>query len=127
MRPRKSSVEIVLSLLLTFSFALVDWCHAALAAEPDFALVVHREEGRETRMSMSEIAKLPRVSVRAKDEKGKESVWEGTLLHEVLKAAGVNFGEAIRGAALANISWSKRLMVIELSLRYRKWTLHSPI
>ena len=53
-------------------------------------------------MSIGEIAKLPHVSVRAKDEKSKESVWEGTPLHEVLTVAGVNFGEAIRGAALAN-------------------------
>ena len=65
-------------------------------------LYVGGEEGRETRLEMSQMAKLPRLSVRAKDEQGKESVWEGTPLHEVLKAAGVKFGEAIRGKALAN-------------------------
>ena len=43
-----------------------------------------------------------RVSVRAKDEKGRESVWEGAALHEVLNAAGVKLGEAIRGAVLVN-------------------------
>jgi hypothetical protein len=76
--------------LLTLSFAFVDWHQEASAAETQFVLTV------------AEIAKLPRVSVRAKDEKGKDAVWEGTTLHEVLRAAGVNFGEAIRGAALAN-------------------------
>ncbi len=35
-------------------------------------------------------------------KKGKESVWEGPTLHEILKAAGVKFSEAIRGKALAN-------------------------
>lgn len=99
---RKSLTEILPIPLVTLSFALVDFHRAAGGAEPEFALIVRNEEGRETRMSMGEIAKLPRVSVRAKDEKGKESVWEGTALHEVLKAAGVKLGEAIRGAALAN-------------------------
>jgi hypothetical protein len=53
-------------------------------------------------MSLSEIAKLPRTRIQAKDEKGKDSVWEGPLLSEVLRAGGVKFGEAIRGNALAN-------------------------
>ena len=47
-------------------------------------------------------AKLPRTRIKAKDEKGKDSVWEGPLLSEVLRAGGVKFGEAIRGKALAN-------------------------
>lgn len=102
MRRRKSIAGIFPIFLLTLAFAFPDWCHTAWAAEPDFALVVRGEEGREIRMSLSEMARLPRFSVRAKDEKGKESVWEGPTLHEVLKAAGVKFGEAIRGKALAN-------------------------
>jgi len=72
------------------------------AADAESALHVGGEEGRETQLEMSQIAKLPRLSVRAKDEQGKESVWEGTPLHEVLKAAGAKFGAAIPGKALAN-------------------------
>ncbi len=70
MRRRKSIAGIFPIFLLTLAFAFPDWCHTAWAAEPDFALVVRGEEGREIRLSMGEIAKLPRVSVRAKDEKG---------------------------------------------------------
>jgi len=102
MRSRKRIDEFLPILLVTFLLALVPTHHTARAAEPEFTLIVRNEEGRETRVSLGELAKLPRVSVRAKDEKGKEAVWEGTALHEVLKAAGVKFGEAIRGAALAN-------------------------
>lgn len=102
MRRRKSIAEIFSILLVTLSFALVFFHHTARGAEPESALVVRTEEGREFRMSLGEIAKLPRVSVLAKDEKGKESVWEGATLQEVLKAAGVKLGEAIRGKALAS-------------------------
>lgn len=113
MRGRKDIVEVLPILLLTLLLTLVATHHALRAAEPEFALIVRNEEGRETRMSMGEFAKFPRVNVRAKDEKGKEAVWEGTALHEVLKAAGVKFGDAIRGAALANY------LIVEAADGYR--------
>lgn len=122
MRDRKSIAVIVPVLVVMFLLAMVSIPHAAHGSDPEFALIVRSEEGRETKVSMGEIAKLPRASVWAKDEKGKESVWEGTALHEVLKAAGVKLGEAIRGAALANYLMVEAAVVIELSLRYRKWT-----
>lgn len=53
-------------------------------------------------MSLSAVTKLPRLRIRAADEKGTESVWEGTPLYEVLKAAGIKFGEALRGPGMAN-------------------------
>jgi len=109
MRRRKSIAEIVPIVLVTLSFALIDFHHTARGAESEFALIVRSEEGRETRMSMAEIAKLPRVNVRAKDEKGKESIWEGATLHQVLKAAGIEFGAAIRGKTLANYLWVEAL------------------
>lgn len=102
MQCRKSGANIYLIMVLALLITSADRRSTISAAEPEFALVVRSEEGRETRMSLSEIAKLPRTRVQAKDEKGKESVWEGPLLSGVLKAAGVKFGEAIRGKALAN-------------------------
>jgi DMSO/TMAO reductase YedYZ molybdopterin-dependent catalytic subunit len=88
--------------VLGISFMHSIWRAETLAGETEFALIVRGGVGRETRLSLSEIGKLPRFSVRAKDEKGKESVWEGVPLHEVLKVAGVKLGEAIRGKTLAN-------------------------
>jgi hypothetical protein len=102
MRGRKCFAKIFSIILVALSLALLDFYTPARGGEPEFALIVRNQEGRETRLSMGEIAKFPRVSVRAKDEKGKEAIWEGTALHEILKAARVNFGEAIRGAVLAN-------------------------
>src|SRR4029077_7743335 len=95
---------VILFAAVVFGFCLVrgHLAQPARAAEPDFALIVRNVDGRDTKMSLSEITRLPRMSVRAKDEKGKESVWEGAALHDVLKAAGVKFGEAIRGKTLAN-------------------------
>ena len=99
---RKCIVEFLPVLLVTFLLARVGFHDAASAAEPEPALIVRNVEGRETKLTLSELAKLSRVTVRAKDEKGSEEVWEGIALHEVLKAAGMNLGEATRGAALAN-------------------------
>jgi len=91
------------------------------AADAESALHVGGEEGRETQLEMSQIAKLPRLSVRAKDEQGKESVWEGTPLHEVLKAAGAKFGEAIPGKG-SRIMFSRRPPTdTKLFLQYQNW------
>ena len=102
MRCRKSGANIYLIIVMALLFTSADRRSTISAAEPGFALIVRSGEGRETRMSLSEIAKLPRTRIQAKDEKGKDSVWEGPLLSEVLRAGGVKFGEAIRGNGLAN-------------------------
>jgi hypothetical protein len=102
MRSRNSISVIFLILLLIFSFALLSGRRTVGAAETEFALIVRGGEGRELRLTLGEIAKLPRTSVRAKDEKGKDSLWEGAALHELLQAGGVKFGDAIRGKALEN-------------------------
>ena len=99
---RSSLAEIFSILFIALSLALVSWRVTQTAADGEFALRLDAADGRETKMSIAEIAKLPHIRLRAKDEKGRESLWEGASLNEVLKAAGVKFGEAIRGAALAN-------------------------
>jgi len=102
MRCRKCIAEFLPVFVGALLLTLVDFHDMARGAEPETALIVRNEEGRETKLTLSQLAKLPQVSVRAKDEKGNEAVWEGTALHAVLNAAGVKLGEAIRGAALAN-------------------------
>ncbi len=110
---RKCIVEFLPVLLVTLLLVLLDFHDAARGAEPEPALIVRNEEGRETKLTSSELAKLSRVSVRAKDEKGNEALWGGTALHEVLKAAGVKLGAAIRGVALANY------LIVEAADGYR--------
>jgi hypothetical protein len=47
-------------------------------------------------VTASELAKLPRRDVQAKDHDGKGTAFEGIELAEVLRLAGVKFGEQLR-------------------------------
>ena len=51
--------------------------------------------------------------MRAKDHDGKESTFEGVPLVEVLKSAGVKFGQDLRGKALATY------LLVEAADEYR--------
>jgi DMSO/TMAO reductase YedYZ molybdopterin-dependent catalytic subunit len=68
---------------------------------PDVSLSVSGEVENPIKLTAADLAKLPRRSVRAKDHDGKESEFEGSPLVEVLKLAGVKFGEGLRGKNLA--------------------------
>jgi DMSO/TMAO reductase YedYZ molybdopterin-dependent catalytic subunit len=65
------------------------------------------------KLTASDLARLPRQSVRGKDRDGKEVEFEGVPLVEVLKTAGVKFGHDLRGPALANY------LVVEAADGYR--------
>src|SRR5215471_8882599 len=71
------------------------------ASAPEISLSVSGEVERPLKLSAADLGKLPRKSVRAKDHDGKESEFEGAPLAEVLKMAGVKFGEGLRGKSLA--------------------------
>jgi DMSO/TMAO reductase YedYZ molybdopterin-dependent catalytic subunit len=47
------------------------------------------------------LSRLPRQTVRARDPDGKEALYDGVPVFEVLQAAGVKFGHDLRGPALA--------------------------
>jgi DMSO/TMAO reductase YedYZ molybdopterin-dependent catalytic subunit len=81
--------------------------------EPRVALSVTGAVEKPLMLSADDLAKLPRQTVRATDHSGKESVFGGVPLFEVLKAAGVTFGEHLRGPAMANY------LVVEASDGYR--------
>jgi hypothetical protein len=68
---RNRIVKTLPILLVTLLFALVATHRTLRAAEPEFALIVRNEEGRETRMSMDDFAKFPRVNVRARTKEVK--------------------------------------------------------
>jgi DMSO/TMAO reductase YedYZ molybdopterin-dependent catalytic subunit len=79
----------------------------------DVLLGVRGEVERPLSLTAAEFAKLPRQGVRAKDHTGKESLFEGVSLHDVMKSAGVKFGEELRGPGLALYA------VVEASDGYR--------
>ncbi len=64
-------------------------------------LNVGGEVTRPLKLSAADIAKLPRQTVSAKDHDGKTATFEGVALVEVLRLAGVEFGEKLRGKSLA--------------------------
>lgn len=75
---------------------------AAVAQEPPGILLrVEGDVPRTLELIATDLARLPHRTVRAKDRDGRESTFEGVPLVEVLKEAGVKFGNDLRGPALA--------------------------
>lgn len=65
-------------------------------------LVVKNADGKETRFSADAWAKLPHQKLRAKGpHSGTTFEYEGVLLPDVLKSAGVTFGKDLKGPRLA--------------------------
>ena len=65
-------------------------------------LVVDGAVEHNLKLSFADLARFPRHSLRATDELGKESLFEGVLVAEILKSAGVKFGKELRGKKLAD-------------------------
>ncbi len=76
-------------------------------------LTVGGEVARPLKLGAADLAKLPRLTVSAKDHDGKPATFEGVALVEVLRLAGVEFGEKLRGKSLA------LFLVVEAADGYR--------
>jgi DMSO/TMAO reductase YedYZ molybdopterin-dependent catalytic subunit len=76
-------------------------------------LSVEGEVPRPLKLSMIDLAKLPRQTVTAKDHDGKTATFEGVAVVEILRMAGVEFGEKLRGKSLATF------LVVEAADGYR--------
>jgi DMSO/TMAO reductase YedYZ molybdopterin-dependent catalytic subunit len=85
----------------------------AKPAAPRALVSVKGEVERPLEFSAEQFGKLPRHSVKTKDHDGKDAVYEGVPLIELLKAAGLKFGQDLRGKALASY------LVVEASDGYR--------
>ncbi len=86
--------------LLVHSFALGQ-AKQTPAQEPAILLTVNGEVEHPLKLSQADLAKLPHVTVRAKDHDGKDADFEGIALVEILRLAGVPAGEQLRGKNLA--------------------------
>ena len=73
-----------------------------MVLESDVVLVVDGAVEDNLKLSFADLARFPRHSLRATDELGKESLFEGVLVAEILKSAGVKFGKELRGKRLAD-------------------------
>lgn len=74
---------------------------ASKDAKTDQILFVQNEAGVELRLTAADLSKLKRISVKTSDH-GTATVFEGVALIDVLKLAGVEFGEKLRGKRLAS-------------------------
>ncbi|MBX3278311.1 MAG: molybdopterin-dependent oxidoreductase [Acidobacteria bacterium] len=90
---------ICLSICLSILLAVALQAQTPPAAAP--AVSVSGEVEKPVKLTAADLGKLPRRSIRAKGHDGKESEFEGVPLVEVLKTAGVKFGEKLRGKHLA--------------------------
>lgn len=64
-------------------------------------LTVAGEVATPLKLTATDLAKLPHRSLSARTHDGKEASFDGIELGEVLKLAGVKFGEQLRGKDLA--------------------------
>jgi len=71
-----------------------------VAQAPAPSVRITGEVRQELTLTAEDLAKMPRASVRFTHQ-GKETLYEGVWLHEVLKKAGVPQGEQLRGKSLA--------------------------
>ena len=91
----------ILFLLISLTFPVAFGQTKQPSALPPQVLNVGGEVAHPLKMSATDLAKLPRQTVSAKDHDGKPTTFEGVALVEVLRLAGVEFGEKLRGKSLA--------------------------
>lgn len=104
---------VLLFLFLTCSFVSAQNSKSApLSAVAAGTIVIENEDGKQTTLNKSDIAKIKRLSVEGNDH-GNVSVFEGVPLVEVLKLAKIEFGEALRGQRLATF------LLVEAADNYR--------
>jgi DMSO/TMAO reductase YedYZ molybdopterin-dependent catalytic subunit len=103
------TVTLATVLLLAASSSVL----AQTASPKTVLLSVGGEVANNVKLTADDFAKLPRRSIRAKDHRGKEFGFEGVELGEILKLAGVKFGEDLRGKDLA------LFLVVSASDNYR--------
>jgi len=77
------------------------FAQAQISAEPSRITVTGAVE-RPLNLQISDLEKMPRMSVEVKDHDGKLTTYEGVSLTELLKAAGAPIGEKLKGANMAD-------------------------
>jgi DMSO/TMAO reductase YedYZ molybdopterin-dependent catalytic subunit len=94
--------------LLAFMIACSFLAISSFAQKPvspsgaaDILLTVGGEGTTPLKLTRPDLDKFARQTVRAKDHDGKEYNYEGVAIIDILQRAGLKFGDALRGKALA--------------------------
>ena len=93
----KHTSQVWLIALLVIGFAI----DASAQKPDDVLLAVGGEVATPLKLTRADLDKFARQKVRAKDHDGKEYNYEGVAVIEILQKAGLKFGDALRGKALA--------------------------
>ena len=85
-------------------FRFLTWCFvfciAGLAQQSPSSITVTGTTTQPLTLTAADLAQMPRATVTTTNG-GIETRYEGVWLYEILKRAGVQLGEALRGKALA--------------------------
>ena len=94
--------KVLTILFFAFSLAIAASAQTQAGKPGDPALMVVNEEGKFFVFTVADLAKLSRAQTKAKDHDGKEIVFEGVSVADVLKLAGVKLGgDTMRGKRIA--------------------------
>jgi len=83
-------------------FVLLFMTGISSAQDNGARLSVSGEVEKPLQLTLSDLSKMPRRSVKTKNHDGKDVTCEGVELREILSRAGVKFGEEMRGKTVAN-------------------------
>ncbi len=86
-------LSVLVLFTLTFSVLAQTAKPDAVAKITEATLRVELADGKAVEIKKSDLAKLPRRDVKAKNHDGAETTFSGVDLREVLKLAGAKFGE----------------------------------
>jgi DMSO/TMAO reductase YedYZ molybdopterin-dependent catalytic subunit len=89
--------------LASTGIAMLFCCAVLLAAQSaqELKLVVTGDVPTPLTLNASDLAAMPREHVELTEQDGGKTTYEGVPLQEILKRAGIPFGRAMRGKALA--------------------------
>src|SRR5262245_43203950 len=103
--------DIMYARVVTFSLFLAAFLVAVVvpgsaqapesSKEPPSALAVTGDVGTALSLTPSDLTSLPRTRVEIKED-GRTLIYEGVLVAEILKRAGVPLGSELRGDAIAS-------------------------
>jgi hypothetical protein len=97
LRTLKTTLFLIVLLCSQIAFA-----QSGTATPTNTKLITVKVEGAQPiKLSAADLAKLAHRSVKAREHDGKEASFDGVDLGDVLKLAGVQFGEHLRGKELA--------------------------
>jgi DMSO/TMAO reductase YedYZ molybdopterin-dependent catalytic subunit len=87
--------------LIILSITCLSMSASAQKTAPEVLLTVGGEVDHPMKLMRADLDNFSRQALRAKDRDGKEYKFEGVAIVDILQKAGLKFGEALRGKALA--------------------------